>query len=175
MALPTYDPETVSKQAMAEYDKNNDGKLDSAELEKCPALYKSLAQLDRNGDSALDAEEIAERMREYQRSNIGVTSSLPRFVRNGRPLSGATVTLVPEPFMAGSISLAKGVTSEDGRLRAQAEDVAIPGVRCGFYRVQVSLKDASGQETLPAKYNSATTLGQEFAPVQRGTILFELD
>jgi hypothetical protein len=40
----------------------------------------------------------------------------------------------------------------------------LPGVPYGFYRIQVSRKDAEGKETIPARYNSETTLGQEVGP-----------
>src|SRR5437016_2611538 len=36
--VPRYDPDGMAHAAMEEYDKNRDGKLDAAELERCPAL-----------------------------------------------------------------------------------------------------------------------------------------
>jgi hypothetical protein len=35
------------------------------------------------------------------------------------------------------------------------------GVHPGIFRLQISKKDTSGQETIPAKYNTQTTLGVE--------------
>ena len=61
-----------------------------------------------------------------------------------------------------------GTTDAQGYVNLQAEAIDAPGMHCGLYRVEISKKDAGGQETLLARYNTQTTLGQEVAPVGRG-------
>ena len=38
------------------------------------------------------------------------------------------------------------------------------GVHCGMYRVAVTKNGLDGKESVPAKYNTETTLGLEVAP-----------
>ena len=38
-----------------------------------------------------------------------------------------------------------------------------PGVQCGWFRIEISKKDASGKEMIPAAYNTESTLGAEIA------------
>src|SRR5262249_8892642 len=91
---------------------------------------------------------------------------------DGRPLGGATVTLVPEKFMGPATKPATAVTDEDGSGEFRTEGSGEP-VAPGYYRVKVS-KVVSGKETIPAKYsNEQTTLGQGMAPegAGRGSML----
>jgi hypothetical protein len=83
---------------------------------------------------------------------------------DGKPLQGATVTYVPEKFMGSSIKPASGVSDERGTVPLIVEGEKLPGVQPGLYRVQISKKDASGQETIPARYNQDTILGAEVYP-----------
>src|SRR5262245_9454796 len=48
VAIPKISPESMSEQALAEYDANKDGALDAKELEKCPGLKSILKTIDTN-------------------------------------------------------------------------------------------------------------------------------
>ena len=63
---------------------------------------------------------------------------------DGKPLQGATVTYVPEKFLGSSIRQATGVSDERGSVALVTEGEKLSGVQPGLYRVQVSLKNASG-------------------------------
>jgi hypothetical protein len=159
-------PREAANQALAEYDANQDGALDAKELEACPGLRSALKRIDKNNDGRLTADEIAERLTFLQRAgaqaDVGVEVTL-----DGKPLSGAAVTLVPEKFLGPSFKPLSAVTDAigAGTLQAEGSGEAIP---LGFYRVEVSKKNAKGQEMIPAKYNTKTVLGQEIAPDVEG-------
>jgi hypothetical protein len=161
---PPLAPEEAARAALAEYDANQDGVLDAAELERCPALKNSLSIIDRDGDGRLSADEIAERLRAYGQRKLGLLAVVCRVTLDGQPLEGATVTFVPEKFMGNGFSRAAATTGPDGLAQPKVEGRQMSGVPCAFYRIEVSKKDAEDKETLAARYNSATVLGQEVAP-----------
>jgi hypothetical protein len=175
--VPQISPEEAGRQALAQYDRNGDGYLDAPELERCPALKSCLKALDTNGDGRLSAEEIAERVLLYQKSRIGLQAFACQVTLDGRPLAGATVTFIPEPFLGPALKPATGVSDERGLARLQESGADLPGVPCGLFRVEVSKKDAGGRETVPARYNTQSVLGQEVAPDTagvRGMVQFRL-
>src|SRR5207249_652874 len=115
-------------------------------------------------------EELAERLATlYQSSQIGMMSVSCKVLYDGSPLAGARVTFVPEKFLGPAFKSASGETDARGQVQLRAEGEETPGmVHLGYYRVQVSKKNAAGQETLPARYNTQTILGQEVSPDPRG-------
>lgn len=164
LIVATYTPDESAKQAMAEYDTNHDGFLDAKELERCPALKSALASMDTNSDHRLSAEEIAARIQVYVDSQVAVKATGCHVTLDGKPLEGATVTYVPEKFMGPSVRPATGVSKPNGSVALVSESEKYPGAQPGFYRVQISKKDANGQETIPARYNSDSILGFEVYP-----------
>lgn len=153
---PVLSPEGVARKALEEYDTNKDGVLSADELERCPALKNSMGWLNTNKDGKLTAAEIAGRIRSYQESKIALLSVTCQVTLDGKPVPDATVTFVPEKFMGTTLKPAAGVTDANGKVRLSSA--------LGFFKVEVSLKDAVGKETLPARYNSQTLLGQEAGP-----------
>jgi hypothetical protein len=173
---PRIAPESAGQQALAAYDSNHDGALDAKELEQCPALRDALKAADRDGDGRLSADEIAARITTYQASRIGLLACACQVTLDGRPLADATVSLVPEKFLGPDVKPASGVSDARGMVVLQTQGAEVPGVACALYRVEVSKKNAAGQETIPARYNTQTVLGLEVAPdtPQRGLIVFAL-
>jgi hypothetical protein len=159
-------PRDAANQALAEYDANKDGALDAKELEACPGLLSALKRADKNNDSRLTADEVADRLTFFQQQGMQADVSVEATLDN-RPLAGATVTLVPEKFMGPSVKPASTVTDEMGSGYFKVEGSDFVEVALGYYRVQVS-KNAQGRETVPAKYNTKTVLGQEIAPDVEG-------
>ncbi len=159
---------------MAEYDANPDGYLDSKELERCPALKSSLKAFDRNGDGRLSQQEIADRLTAYRSSVIGRINCSCQVLWKRKPLAGARVTFTPEAFLGPSFVSASGVTDEHGQVVLQSEGATEPGLACGLYRITVSKKDATGRETIPARYNEHTILGREVAPAMRQGLTLHL-
>jgi hypothetical protein len=171
---PSLSPGGAAQQALAEYDLNHDGFLDANELSHCPALKNSLAELDKDGDGRLSADEIAQRITFYQESRVGLRSVNCKLLLDGKPLAGASVNFVPEPFLGSAMKKAVGISNKNGTAVLYAEGERVQGVQCGFYRVVISKKDGAGQELLPARYNTDTTLGHEVSPDMRSGITFRL-
>jgi hypothetical protein len=99
--------------------------------------------------------------------------------RRNQPLAGATVRLIPDEILT-NLKAAEGITDPRGYIDFRIPGSDSPGVQPGIYRVEVSLKDASGKEHIPAKYNSQTELGLEVGAAggQRGSVAsasFSLD
>jgi hypothetical protein len=160
-------PRACANLALEDYDTNKDGSLDSEELQKCPALKAGMNRVDKNGDGRLTADELADRLKFLK--DQGFTTSVMVDVRlDGRPLEGATVTLVPERFMGTGYQRASGVTDREGTTSLRREGSDDDGIPSGYYRVEVSKKDAKSVEQVPARYNTQTTLGHEVAPDARG-------
>jgi hypothetical protein len=102
---------------------------------------------------------------------------------NGRPLVEATVTLEPEPFLGDEIKAATGLTNAFGTTspsipKEERPDPTLPGgAHFGIYKVKIS-KIVDGKETIPARYNTETTLGLEVSydepGIMNGNIPFAL-
>ncbi len=166
---PSISASGSAQQAMKLYDTDGDGFLAETELEAVPGLKAAIATLDTDKDSKVSAEEIAERIRTWQSSQIGVARVLCSVTLNGQPLGDATVTFEPESFLGDQIQPGDGVTDAYGAAypripkdKRPLPDMP-PGLQLGFYRVKVS-KPVGGKETIPAMYNTETTLGQQIAP-----------
>jgi EF hand len=159
---PRLDAADAAKQALADYDQNKDGMLDAKELDRCPPLRSALKRMDKNNDNRLTAGEIQERLAAYLE---GTPTPIPipcEVLLDGRPLAGATVTFVPEKFLGSTFKRAWGTTDETGTaaVRMEGRD---EGVFPGLYRAEVSKKNAQGQEMIPARFNTQSTLGEEVA------------
>jgi hypothetical protein len=159
-------PEKAGAQAVADYDTNKDGLLDAKELEPCPGLLGAMKRLDKNGDGHLSADEIRDRLAFFQQMGPQ-TDAAVEVTLDGRPLAGATVTLVPEKFMGPSLKSASTVTNPEGTGYLMTEGTNYVQVAHGYYKVQVS-KVVQGREVIPARYNTQTVLGQEVAPERDG-------
>jgi hypothetical protein len=172
---PPISPEAAGKQAVAQYDRNGDGLLDAQELAHCPALKGSLKEMDKDGDGKLAAQEISDRLTAYKNSNVARMSLSCEVTYRGEPLEGATVRLVPESFLGDAIKPITGTSDGGGFVDLKEEGASVPGVACGFYRVEVTRKDGSGKELVPKRYNAETILGQEVSPMMRGGLTIKLN
>jgi hypothetical protein len=158
---PTIDGPAAGDKALEQFDADKDGKLSGAELDKCPGLKAALAQVDATGQG-VTAKAIAARIKAWQDSKLGRMSIACTVLHDGKPLDGANVRFMPETFLGENVQAASGKTDKNGVAMISIATSGAndpPGVAPGFYRVEIT---KSGEE-VPAKYNSATTLGQEIA------------
>jgi hypothetical protein len=163
------DASSASSEAMELYDKDGDGALAGAELNAVPGIKKQVERYDRDGDQRVSRDEIAERIAEWSSNRLAFMGCSYIVTLDGQPLGGATITLVPEPYLGANVKPASGLTHSNGltRLTHADEDLPkssngrpIPGVFGGTYKVQVT----HPSRKIPAKYNTATELGEEIAP-----------
>jgi len=163
---PEIDPVSAGRAAVAEYDTSGDGILDRAELENAPALKSAMRNLDEDENGQLTAEEITARITAWKETRVGMMSMACMILMDGRPLSGATVTLEPESFLGDAVKPATGVTENGNADMSIAEQYRpspnLWGVHCGLYKVRIS-KQQGDVELIPSKYNTETTLGCEVA------------
>ena len=163
---PGIDPASAGSLAIEEYDSDSDGKIAGEELDNAPALRAALPRLDADGDGAVSADEVAARVHAWKEMRTGLASVRCHVTLDGQPLAGALVVFEPESFLGEEIKPASGTSNQFGDAapsvaRADLPDPTLPGgAHFGLYKVRIT-KPANGRETLPARYNSATTLGQE--------------
>ncbi len=165
---PSISPDGAASKAMELYDKDGDGKISGAELDNAPALKAAMATLDMNGDKAVTAAEITARVKSWQANPAALTGVRALVTLDGQPLGGAEVTFEPDPCLGGDIKAAKATTGIYGDVTPvippdQRPSANYPGgVQLGLYIVRIT-KSVNGKETIPARYNTQTTLGQEVA------------
>lgn len=152
---------------MQTLDSNGDAELSKDELKQCPGLAKARKELDRDNDGTVSKAELQTRLQSYVDEQIAILPIPIVVTYRRKPLIGATVELIPEPFLNEIIEPAQGVTDQSGTVRPSIQvDEAISsrgtyGYRSGVYRVKVSRKDPNGKELIPAKYNQDSMLGIE--------------
>jgi hypothetical protein len=163
---PDIDADGAARSAFGQYDTDRNGLLSPAELAGCPSVLKAIERYDRSRDGNVSLDELAVRIRQWQEHGVGLVSVTCTVALDGKPLENATVTFVPEDFLSGKLSPASGQTDREGvaaisiaatDLPADQQDLS--GLRCGLYKVEVT----HPQRKIPARYNTASTLGQEVA------------
>jgi len=166
---PSISASGAASEAMELYDKDSDGFIAAAELDAVPGLKAAMETVDADKDGKLSESEISQRIAAWQDTGIGVMLVTAKFSIDGRPLTNGVVTFEPESFLGENIQAGIGEIDSNGigiisipKDKRPAKDTP-PGAQLGFYRVKVS-KMANGQETIPAKYNAETTLGQQVSP-----------
>jgi hypothetical protein len=158
VVAPPLDVAAISAGLLAKGDANRNGRIEAAELGRVPALAEGLAIVDTDGDKAISAAEITGWLDRVVESKVAVTSVPISVKHKGKPVAGAVVKFIPEPFMGSSCKPAEGTTDKHGQANITIPGAQFPGVNCGVYRVEITGKGSDGKP-LPAKYNTETTLG----------------
>lgn len=165
---PEISADGSAQQAIELYDSDGNGVLDESELDMVPGLKAAISTVDANSDNQVSQDEIADRIRSWQENSAGQTSILCTVIMGGKPLRGATVTFEPESFLGDDLQTAVGVSTRHGVVSPSIPKENRPnpdapsGLQLGFYRVKIS-KLIDGVETIPARYNTETLLGQQVA------------
>ncbi len=152
------DPDAPNK-ALQLYDTNHDGAISGAELDNAPGLKAALPFMDENKTGKITAEDIAKRIAFWKETENGRVYFLCTVHHKNEPLVGATVRFVPEKFLGEGLQAGTGTTNKYGAvpvIKSHSEAAAaINGLSPGMYRVEIT----KAGEAIPAKYNTATTLG----------------
>lgn len=165
---PSIDPVRSGAKALELYDADHDGAIAGTELDASPALKAALPRLDTNGDGRITADEIAERVKAWKAMKTGLASVRALVTLDGKPLPQAMVTFEPEPFLGEHIKPASGTTNQFGDVAPTVSDADKPdpslpgGVHFGLYTVRIVAGEGS-RAKVPAKYNTASVLGQEIS------------
>lgn len=175
--IPKFDPAAATAAAQAEFDANGDGKFSEEELKKSPGLAAALAAFDGDNDASLSADELKAGLERFRLEGASLITLTCRVSHNGGPLEGATVTLVPEPFMGEALKPATGVTARTGGAGLSVADEEIPaavrgkvkGAHCGIFRVVVTHPTVK----VPAKYNTETELGRVVSRRNNDTVTID--
>ena len=135
---PAVDPESAAAKAMELYDTDKNGKIEKTELDATPALKYALSYMDKNADGGLDKAEIANQMKLWVESKIGLTTPALRFVAKGnKPAKGTKATLTPEAFLPG-LKTAEGTITKGACAPSSAGNVdGLPGMTYGFYTITI--------------------------------------
>lgn len=164
---PAINPGKAAKAALGQLDANADEMLSEKEVEACPALHAARAEYDTNGDQQIVEEELVERFKAMYEGEVGLISADCSVSLNRKPLPGATVRFIPETFLGDATKAAAGTTDESGFAQIAIPDDQLPERLRGFRKMQVGLyrvEITHPQISLPAKYNTQSTLGYELNP-----------
>lgn len=156
---PSVNADAAAAKAIEQLDANADGELSDAELQAAPGLLAAKERYDADRSGALSQEEITAGIRRWSEGQLGAAALAYAVQLDGRPLPGAQVKAIPEPFLGDAIKPAVGI---DGYLAVAPEDrpknaPKLPLILPGLYRIEITHPTAK----IPAKYNSQTTLGLE--------------
>jgi hypothetical protein len=164
---PEVDTTSAAARAIELYDGNGDAALSKEELAKCPGILLKIKDYDQNGNGSVGQDEIAGRLADLLKHGAGGTGLNALVFYNGRPLGGATVVLEPESYLGDQVQTAQGVTDGSGSTDLGIPDEFVPehlrrikSVHYGTFKVRITHPTIS----IPAKYNTETTLGYETQP-----------
>lgn len=157
-------PSAVAAKAMTLYDTNKDGKINGAELDKAPCLLFALDMFETDAAKGVTAEQITARIQKWNDDKNGLVPVMCNVTRNGAPVADAEIKFVPDACISDYLTqTAVGKTNKNGMARVnlpkEPGSEIPPGVPPGFYRVEIT----KAGETIPAQYNTATTLGVEIS------------
>jgi hypothetical protein len=168
---PDVDADDAAAAAVQELDKSGDGQLSKDEWSASAVMAAVAGHYDKNGDGNLDEQEIVAGLEEWQKSAVGARPVPFRISLDGRPLSAATVRLVPAEFLDGAVKPAAGETDDSGAgvLGMASEDMPpnapkMPLVQPGLYRVEIT----HATRKVPAKFNTESTIGVEITSTYPG-------
>lgn len=164
------DPSAAAAKAIADNDKDSDGKLSVAELRSIPGMLKWKQLYDANSDGFVASEEIAGRLAKWQADKVGFRTLSANVMLDGRPVPNVQVVLTPEAYLGDAIKPAAGTTNERGfaNLTVAPDDlpeaiksrgIKVSGVYPGTYKIAVSLP----QKKLPEVDDKGAPLGDEVA------------
>jgi hypothetical protein len=164
---PDIDPQSAAEEAIGLYDKDGDGALSAEELKASPGLLVAIKSYDLDSDGKISQDEIVDHWQFLVDRKVALTRLAASVNLDGRPLTNATVHFVPDPYLGGEVTPAKGKTGRRGStaIIVEPEGVSenqrnIRGLQYGTYRVEITHPNIN----IPSNYNTNTTLGYDSQP-----------
>jgi hypothetical protein len=168
---PSVNAKSAANAAIDAYDRNGDGQLSNDEWSASPELAAVVKSYDASGDGTLDAGEIRGGIESWAENAVGPRQVPFTVTLDNRPLTGATVKLVPAPFFGSEMKAASSESGPGGggNLAMAPEDMPkgapkMALVQPGLYRVEI----LHPTQKVPAKYNTETILGIEITSANPG-------
>jgi hypothetical protein len=149
-------PENAQK-AMEAYDKDGNGALSAEELKQSLPLLASATRIDADHDGAISLAELTTRMEGVAAGALYIGLSV-RITENGRPVEGAQVTLVPEPFMGDAYPTYSGTSGPGGYCPVESNGAELLGAPAGWYRAEVT-KPGAGTPVVKGLEIASDTTG----------------
>ncbi len=162
------DADQAAERAIEMYDKDGDGTLNASELSEIPGIQKHLDKYDLDADGIVSADEITGRIELWEEQAMGIRTLEVQVIMENRPLGGANVRFVPEAFLGDGPKIASGTTDSKGFAKISVAADELPedlrkarmrGIFGGIYKIEITHPNLN----VPARFNTATTLGEEVA------------
>jgi hypothetical protein len=160
---PDVSPADLTARLIEDFDADGNGALSTGELENAPSLVAMFNSYDDDKNKELSADELEGGLARIFDGKGAITSASVRITHNGKPLSGATVYFVPEPFLDGELAVAGGITATNGIADLSVREEELPPnspkerglIQPGLYFIEVTHPAVK----VPEKYNKQTMLG----------------
>jgi hypothetical protein len=137
-------PGAAADQAIEQFDKDGSGSLNESELAASPGLLAARASYDKDANQEISHDELEEGLASTSSKATSWATAYFRIMQGARPLAGATIRFVPEPFLGESLHEATGTTDNQGRVSPAVADDKLPAkmkglqvMQPGIYRVEV--------------------------------------
>jgi hypothetical protein len=142
--MPDLSPSVAAAQAIELLDKDGSGSLSEAELAASPGILALRESYDADRNQEISEDELSARLQSIYRGGTDWVTVRSQILQGGRPLAGAKVRFVPEPYFNDALPPASGTTDNQGRVTPAVADEQLPAefkgvqaMRLGIYRVEV--------------------------------------
>ncbi len=137
----------AARLAIEKLDRDGDRELVASEIKSCPALLAAIQSIDTENNGSIAQDELESYLRQMQSNKVSMVRWKLRVLVDGKPLSGAVVTLEPADFLLPGVLPAEGVTDESGLVSLSVAKEHRPSpnayvVHCGLYNATVSQNSA---------------------------------
>ncbi len=132
---PSYDSSAIASAAIKQYDKNGNGVVDGDELKDALCLKSAFPEL-----TSVSATDITNRVRMWNETRIGLMDASVKVTKKGAPVADAVVNVASEDFMGEpKISFSTTTNASGLSTLSSANTDDLPGIKCGFYKLDVSV------------------------------------
>jgi hypothetical protein len=143
--MPPVDVSAAVEKAFELNDKDGSKSLNESELASSPGLLAALGRYDTDNDRQISYDEMTARLNSlYSSRGTAWMTVTCQVIQGGRPLAGAKVRFVPEPYLEDALQPAEGTTNPQGEVTPAVADDKIPEslkgshvLQPGVYRVEI--------------------------------------